>query len=455
MCGIAACSGTLEDLSIVKLMLIQIQHRGQEGAGIAWLSNDGIKVIKNFGLVINAIPDIKVKTKLAIGHVRYSTTGTYMKNVEELHPFYIRDGSLEIALAFNGTITNYKEIRNLLKNYYEFITNTDTEVLIKLIHREIKLCGDLLEGVRRALIRISGSYSISLIVNDRLIIARDPYGFKPLAYTKINDLFIACSESSVITTIFNTDFSEVKPGEIIVVKGEDIERHDLGIQLNRRAYCAFEYVYFARPDTVFNDIFIYEARKRMGEFLASLEDREIDVVVPIPETGRIASYGYSQKLNKPIEDALVKVRYMGRSFIMPREVRSAIAKFGIVRSVVSGKRIALVDDSLVRGTTMRNIVNILKNFGASQVHVRIASPPIRYPCFMGIDFPSREELIAYGKTIMQVCKSINADSLKYICTKMLERAIGKREDELCTACFTGVYPISMSIDEKEREFIRR
>ncbi len=456
MCGIVACSGFFDSLSIVKLMLIQIQHRGQEGAGIAWLSDDGIKIVKNFGLVTSAIPDIDAKARLAIGHVRYSTTGTYMKNIEELHPFYIKDGDLEIALAFNGTIVNYRELRKELKNIYNFNTETDTEVLIKQIHRELKNCnGDVVEGVRRALMKVSGSYSIALMINDKLIIARDPYGFKPLSYTFIEDKFIACSESCAISTLISNKFREVEPGQIILVHDNDFEIHNIGIDVDRRAYCAFEYVYFARPDTVFNGVSIYEARKRMGEFLASLEDRDIDVVVPIPETGRIASYGYSQKLGKPIEDALVKVRYVGRSFIMPKEFRSLIAKFGIVKSVIENRSIALVDDSLVRGTTMRNLVNTLKRSGAKHVHVRIASPPIRYPCFMGIDFPSREELIAHGRTIQEVCRLICADSLKYICTKMLERAIGKREDELCMACFTGHYPINVDIVEKEREFLRR
>ncbi len=436
-------------------MLIQIQHRGQEGAGIAWYTPQGIRLVKNFGLVTQAIPDLDVKTSIAIGHVRYSTTGTYMKNVEELHPMYVKDGDLEIALAFNGTITNYREIRKELSTSYMFNTDTDTEVILKLVHRELKKKRDIIESVRSALLRLSGSYSIVLMINDRLIFARDPLGFKPLSYAEIDGSVLVASESSAISTLTGIEAREVEPGEIILIHDSEIERHRLGVDIGKRAYCAFEYVYFSRPDTVFNGVTIYDARKRMGQFLADLEDQDIDIVVPIPETGRIASYGYAQKIGKPIEDALIKVRYMGRSFIMPRELRSLIARFGIVRSIISNRKIALVDDSLVRGTTMRNIVKTLKNMGASRVHVRIASPPIRYPCFMGIDFPTREELIAYGKTIMEVCKHICADSLKYICTKMLERAIGKREDELCMACFTGLYPIQMDILEKEKEFLRR
>jgi len=436
-------------------MLIQIQHRGQEGAGIAWYTSQGIKLIKNFGLVTQAIPDLNVRTSVAIGHVRYSTTGTYMKNVEELHPMYIKDGDLEIALAFNGTITNYKEIRKELSNRYMFNTDTDTEVILKLIHSELKRGRDVLESVRRSLLKLSGSYSIVLMINDRLVIARDPLGFKPLSYAEVDSSVLVASESSAISTLTGIEPREVEPGEMIMMYRGEVERHSLGVDIGKRAFCAFEYVYFSRPDTVFNGVTVYEARKRMGSYLADLEDQDIDMVVPIPETGRIASYGYAQKIGRPIEDALVKVRYMGRSFIMPRELRSLIAKFGVVRSIIKNRKIALVDDSLVRGTTMRNIVKTLKNIGAERVHVRIASPPIRYPCFMGIDFPTREELIAYGKTIMEVCKHICADSLKYICTRMLERAIGKRDDELCMACFTGLYPIQMDILEKEKEFLRR
>ncbi len=455
MCGIAACIGSMDSFSIVRFMLIQIQHRGQEGAGIAWYTPQGIKLVKNFGLVTQAIPDIDVKTCVAIGHVRYSTTGTYMKNIEELHPMYIKDGNIEIALAFNGTITNYKEVRKKLANEYIFNTDTDTEVILKLVHYELKRRRDILDAIRSSLLRLSGSYSITLMVNNRLIIARDPLGFKPLSYVEIDGSVLAASESSAISTLTGVEPREVEPGEIIIVHDGETEHHKLGVDIGKRAYCAFEYVYFSRPDTIFNGVAIYDSRKRMGNFLADLEDQDIDVVVPIPETGRIASYGYAQKIDRPVEDALIKVRYMGRSFIMPKELRSLIARFGIVRSVVKGKKIALVDDSLVRGTTMRNIVKTLKNIGAERVHVRIASPPIRYPCFMGIDFPTREELIAYGKTIMEVCRHICADSLKYICTKMLERAIGKREDELCMACFTGLYPIQMDILEKEKEFLRR
>ncbi|NPA22689.1 MAG: amidophosphoribosyltransferase [Crenarchaeota archaeon] len=455
MCGIAACIGSMDSFSIVRFMLIQIQHRGQEGAGIAWYTSQGIKLIKNFGLVTQAIPDLNVRTSVAIGHVRYSTTGTYMKNVEELHPMYIKDGDLEIALAFNGTITNYKEIRKELSNRYMFNTDTDTEVILKLIHSELKRGRDVLESVRRSLLKLSGSYSIVLMINDRLVIARDPLGFKPLSYAEVDSSVLVASESSAISTLTGIEPREVEPGEMIMMYRGEVERHSLGVDIGKRAFCAFEYVYFSRPDTVFNGVTVYEARKRMGSYLADLEDQDIDMVVPIPETGRIASYGYAQKIGRPIEDALVKVRYMGRSFIMPRELRSLIAKFGVVRSIIKNRKIALVDDSLVRGTTMRNIVKTLKNIGAERVHVRIASPPIRYPCFMGIDFPTREELIAYGKTIMEVCKHICADSLKYICTRMLERAIGKRDDELCMACFTGLYPIQMDILEKEKEFLRR
>ncbi|NPB00161.1 MAG: amidophosphoribosyltransferase [Crenarchaeota archaeon] len=455
MCGIAACIGSLDSFSIVRFMLIQIQHRGQEGAGIAWYTPQGIRLIKNFGLVTQAIPDINVKTSLAIGHVRYSTTGTYMRNVEELHPMYVRDAGVEIALAFNGTITNYREIRRELSTSYVFNTDTDTEVILKLVHRELRTRNDIVEAVRSALLRLSGSYSIVMMINNRLVIARDPLGFKPLSYAEVDGSVLVASESSAISTLTGLEAREVDPGEIIVIHDGEIERYELGVDIKKRAYCAFEYVYFSRPDTVFNGVTIYDSRKKMGQYLADLEDQDIDIVVPIPETGRIASYGYAQKIGRPIEDALIKVRYMGRSFIMPRELRSLIARFGIVRSVISSRRIALVDDSLVRGTTMRNIVKTLKNMGADKVHVRIASPPIRYPCFMGIDFPTREELIAHGKTIMEVCKHICADSLKYICTRMLERAIGKREDELCMACFTGLYPIQMDILEKEKEFLRR
>jgi len=459
MCGIAACVGTSNAAAIVKSLLIQLQHRGQEGAGLAWLSQDGdIKVHKNFGYVITALPDISEHARVAIGHVRYSTTGTYLKSVEELHPFTVGSGEFKIAFAFNGTILNYKSLRKELQTYYNFVTDTDTEVFAKLIHLEYKRSRDIVEAIRKAAFKVQGSYSLVVLTRDRVVIARDSLGFKPLSYYLTDSLFIAASESSAITTLLDVssqDVREVSPGEIIEAKFNlEIEVHRTDSPHDRTAYCAFEYIYFARPDTVFNGVYVYEARKRMGILLAESESEDIDVVVPVPETGRAAAYGYAQRLGKPIEDVLVKLRYLGRSFIMPRELRSQIARFGIVESAVRQKRVALVDDSLVRGTTLRNLVAKLRSAGACKIHVRIASPPIRYPCFMGIDFPTRSELIAHGRSEQDVCKLLEADTLVYLPIDKLVEALCMRREDLCLACFTGEYPIPVLLERQEEQFRR-
>ena len=459
MCGIAACVGADYSAHIVKHLLIQIQHRGQEGAGLAWITPQGQhRLIRNFGYVVNAIPDVQEQAPMAIGHVRYSTTGTYTRKIEELHPMYIEDGENVLFLAFNGTIANYKQLRKELEQYYTFVTDTDTEVLLKLIHREIKLRKDIIEGVRQALTKVQGSYSLVLMTKNVLVLARDPYGFKPLSILKKDNILLACSESCALTTLMaeTTDnIMEVEPGQIILcTKDLEIFYNNVDREPERRAFCAFEYVYFARPDTIFNGVVIYDARRRMGELLGEDENETIDIVVPIPETGRVAAYGYAYRTGKPIEDILVKVRYLGRSFIMPKELRSQIARFGIVSTRLRGRSIALVDDSLVRGTTMRNLVNTLRRLGACKIHVRIASPPIRYPCFMGIDFPTRQELVAHGRDVEEVRKIIEADTLRYLSVENLVKAIGLPEKDLCLACFTGQYPIPLDVSEKEREFYR-
>ncbi len=459
MCGIAACVGSSCSALLVKHMLIQLQHRGQEGAGIAWLTHDGdIKVLKNFGYVHSALPDICEHTPVAIGHVRYSTTGTYLKNIEELHPFVVGNGDAKIAFAFNGTILNYKIVRKELQQYYDFVTDTDTEVFAKLIHLEYRRTGNLAEAVLKAMSKVLGSYSIVVLSRDRLVIARDPLGFKPLSYYVDEEIFLMASESSAITTLLEVSTQEVRevsPGEVIELK-LNLEHNVYRCSSNhhRMAHCVFEYVYFARPDTVFNGVYVYDARKRMGMLLAEDEQKHVDVVVPVPETGRPAAYGFAQRLRLPVEDALIKLRYLGRSFIMPKELRTQIARFGIVESVIKKKRVALIDDSLVRGTTLRGLVSKLRSAGASEVHVRIASPPIRYPCFMGIDFPTRSELIAHNRTEEKVREILGADTLRYLSIDKLVEAVGLSEKDLCMACFTGKYPIPVSLDLQEELFKR-
>jgi len=454
MCGIAGC--IIENSpSIVKELLIQLQHRGQESSGIAFIENNSIKLIKGFGFVNQVIPDELPNSNMCIGHVRYSTTGTYTKNINEIQPFHIKDSEIEFSFAFNGTILNYKKLRKELQTKYYFITDTDTEVFTKLIFDEFRKTKNIVDALYKALRKIVGSYSLTILSKDFIVIARDVYGFKPLTYVIKDNLFVFASESCALSTIFEfsiNDIKEVKPGEIILInKDLEIEYSKLDINV-KPTFCAFEYIYFSRSDSIFNNVLIYTARERMGELLAEDENYEIDFVIPIPDTGRIAAFGYSRRLNKPIIEALIKCRYFGRSFIMPPDVRSKIAKFNIIEQLVFEKNIALVDDSLVRGTTLRNIIRRLRKFKCKSIHVRIASPPIRYPCFMGIDFPTRSELIAHNRSIEEICKLIEANSLRYLSIEKLKKAIGI--ESLCLACFTGIYPFEVNLDLIETELRR-
>ncbi len=459
MCGIAAYLGSAPAAPVVYRLLIGLQHRGQESAGIAVTSNGSLLVEKGPGMVWEALPQerlVKLEhSPVAIGHVRYSTTGGYM--AEGAQPYTVSGRGLMLALAFNGNIANQRELRCFLeKEGYRFETSTDTEVLAKLVHYySIEEGGDVVEGVKQAMRDAEGSFSLVILTpGPRIIVARDPWGFKPLAYAELNHGFVAASETSALEDIGATEWVEVEPGEVIVAEEGCFWRESSGVS-RPRALCAFEFVYFARPDTVFGGRIIHEARKDMGRIVARLAPTPADVVVPVPDSGRSAALGFSLETGIPMDEGLVKNRYMGRSFIMPPGVRERIAeaKYGVIRSVIEGKRVALMDDSIVRGTTLKRLIRLLKSRGAREVHVRVASPPIRYPCFMGIDFPTRRELVASTRTPEEIAEMVGAESLVYNTVEGLCKAIGV--EGLCLACFTGKYPIRIPCLEKlEEEFAR-
>ncbi len=464
MCGIAAAFGLSNAASIVYDLLIQIQHRGQESAGIACVLNDGIHVFKRRGLVIEAIGNDVLRrfrgATSCIGHVRYSTTGSTFSDVEA-QPMCVKDGDIEYALAFNGNIVNYAEIRRLLRGQYTFETNTDTEVILKLIHYHVRRANNFIDGVVRALRELRGSYSLVVLTKRFLLLARDPHGFKPLSYAVIDELnsVVSSSESSSVEVVLEGllpdvkfEVREVRPNQILVFATDGdvislkILDHDVDV-----TPCSFEYIYFARPDTRFNDRYVYTVRERLGSLLAEREDQDVDVVVPVPESGRIAAISYAMTLQRPLKEVLVKCRYLGRSFIMPPGLRERISRFGVVASEVEGRSVALVDDSLVRGTTLRRLVRRLHDLRC-RVHVRIASPPIRYPCFMGIDFPTRGELIASNRSVEEVRAILGCDSLRYLSCEDLRRGIGLPSP--CMACFTGEYPIEVDVSRAEQTFRR-
>ncbi len=454
MCGIAAFYGSNASLTTYKL-LIELQHRGQESVGISIIRPDGIRNVVRPGYVVSAISPGEVcslTSNLAIGHVRYSTTGEYMGRLGA-QPVLIGDGGKQISLAFNGNIMNYLE---LSKEFLGVKPSSDSEVLAKLIFKFTEDLGDAVEAVRKVGVLVKGSYSLAVMTSEpRLIIARDPYGFKPLAYAAGDGFVAAASETASIESLKLGEWKEVMPGTIISYDGKSLEEVRSTVS-NTFTPCVFEYVYFSRPDSIFNGVQVHEARVRMGIYLGNLDNEVVDVVIPVPDSGRSAALGYSMSRKVAINEGLMRNRYVGRSFIMPPTMRDFFAdtKYGVVKSVICGKKVAVVDDSLIRGTTMRKIVRLLRDGGVGKVYVRIASPPVRYPCFMGIDFPSRRELIA-SKTydISLITKAIEADSLLYNTVEGLKQSVGL--PSLCLACYTGVYPFAdVNVDCLEKTFSR-
>jgi amidophosphoribosyltransferase len=430
-CGVVAVKGE-DSIRLAYESLKLLQHRGQESAGIAFIENGKVVLKKGLGLVEEALsPNIlKIKSFASIGHVRYSTTGS--GSMEEAQPY----GNEDLALAFNGTITNYFIIDKFAK--------IDTEFIFNFIKNNNNIIEKLINFSKIA----DGSYSMVLLTKEGQIIGfRDPRGFRPLAIGFVDNNIIISSEDSVIRQLGGKDVRDIKPGEIVIINNN----YDItSIKIPKKqliSTCAFEYIYFARPDTVIDGISVYKARVRIGEILAENHPAPADIVIPVPESGIPFAIGYSRKSGLPLEEGIVRTLTSKRSFIMPNnDKRKSIIdeKFGVVRSVVEGKRIVLIDDSMVRGNTLKTIITNLRNNGAVEIHVRIGSPMIRYPCFMGIDFPTRNELIAYNRNEKEIARLIGADSVEYITLKELIEGIGR--SDLCLACFSGNYPLNNKYD---------
>ncbi|AIF68565.1 amidophosphoribosyltransferase [Palaeococcus pacificus DY20341] len=415
--------------------LLALQHRGQESAGIStW--QEGLKTHKGLGLVSEVFKNgvlNKFNSNLAIGHVRYSTFG----GLNEAQPLEVECCGLRLALVHNGTLTNYTLLRKKYEREgFKFNTSVDSEILGIAFLRHYYESKDEFDAMSRVFEEVKGAYSVAFLFEGKILVARDPIGFRPLSYGFGDGHYFASESSSL--RMFDLEIRDVKPGEVFVV-GENVESKVLSVKPH--AHCVFEYIYFARPDSVIEGRGIYKARLEMGRQLAREDNVEADVVIAVPDSGRAAAIGYSSESGVPYEEGLIKNRYIGRTFIMPKqELRdlNVQLKLSPVEGVIKGKRVILIDDSIVRGTTMRRIVAMLKKAGAREVHVRIASPPIRHPCYMGIDIPSRHELIASWKSVKSIEKEIGADSLRYLSIDGLVKAVGL--NDLCLACLNGVYP---------------
>jgi amidophosphoribosyltransferase len=421
-----------------------LQHRGQESAGIA-VYNNGIKALKGMGLAHQALraDDIRnLRGEIGIGHVRYSTVGS--ASAENAQPVVMSTNYGDIALAHNGEIVNSEQLRDgLKKKGWAFATTSDSEIIIRMLANDISNTGDPVRSVRNVMSVLTGSYSMTLMVDNRVFALRDPLAIRPLCIGRTKGGYAAASESVVFDTLGGEFMRDVEPGELIELLPGEIRSTKTGLAKGK-AHCMFEWVYIARADSCLDGRLVYDVRRRIGKRLAEEQPVEADVIVPVPDSGRSHSMGYSETSGIPYSEGLMKNRYVERTFIMPEQndrSTGVMLKLNPLKSVIKDKRIVLVDDSIVRGTTMRQIVQLVRNAGAKEVHVRIGSPPIRAPCYFGIDMKTRDQFAATGRTVEDIARMLTADSLGYLSVEGLVDAIGHSASDLCLGCLTEEYPL--------------
>ncbi|XEC95632.1 amidophosphoribosyltransferase [Paenibacillus tarimensis] len=456
-CGVFGVFGQPDASALAYYGLHALQHRGEESCGICTVDplNNGFHYYRGMGLVKEVFTqdrlDVLQGTR-AIGHVRYSTSGeSQIANAQPLI-FKYRDGDL--AIATNGNIVNAPEIREELERQGSiFQTTSDTEVIAHLIARSQK---DFVSAVRDALQHIIGGYAFLIMTNHKLIVASDPHGLRPMVMGRLGDAYIFSSETCALETVGAVYDRDIQPGELLVFDRDGMTKERYA-PLERRATCAMEYIYFARPDSDINGINLHSARKRMGMQMAIESFVDADVVTGVPDSSISAAIGYAEQTGIPYELGLIKNKYTGRTFIQPsQELREKGVKMKLsaVRKVVEGKRVVMIDDSIVRGTTSRRIVNLLREAGATEVHVRITSPPFANPCYYGIDTPDRKELIASSKTVEEIRQTINADSLYFISQEGFTEAVGGdveggKNRGMCMACFDNDYPTPVNRESEK------
>ena len=427
--------------------LFALQHRGQESAGIAVTDGNEIKIHTCMGLVSQAFTETDLallQGYISIGHNRYSTTGS--SRPMNAQPIIAKSEGLTIALAHNGNIINSKLLRDELQERgYHFHTSSDSEVIANLI---LASSGqNWQEKIEYAMHRLQGAYSLVILTENKLIGVRDPFGVRPLCLGTIDGGWSIASESCALDHIGAQFIREIEPGEILVIDSQGVQSFKK--ESDRKALCIFEYIYFARPDSIIQGKLLYPAREAMGKILAEEYPVNVDFVMGVPDSATAAGIGYSHASGIPYCEGLLKNRYVGRTFIEPdqriRELGVQL-KFNPLSRIIAGKRLVVVDDSIVRGTTTPHVVSLLRKAGAAEVHLRICAPPIRYPCFFGVDMATKWELIAARKTIPEIREHLGADSLGYLSLDGLIRAVDLPKDIFCLACFTGAYPIPVQIE---------
>lgn len=452
-CGVFGIYAPGEDVARITFFgLYALQHRGQESAGIATVSGRTIGVHRKMGLVAQVFDEESLQGlqgHIAIGHTRYSTTGS--SKIENAQPIVMESDLGPFSLAHNGNLTNTTTLRRRLLDAGETLfSSSDSEVLAKLL--SLAPGETWMQKIRHTMRQVQGAYSLVICTPDALYGIRDPQGVRPLCVGRLGDYWVVASESCALDTVGGTLVREVAPGEIVVVDGVGDQgmRQTVGQVSVKSAMCLFEYIYFARPDSTINERSLYLARQRMGAELAREYPVEADVVIGVPDSATPAAVGYATERGLPYTDGLIKNRYIGRTFIQPDQHLRQLGvklKFNALSAVLEGKRAVMIDDSIVRGTTVRPLVQLLRQAGASEVHLGITSPPFRHPCYLGVDLARYNELIASRlPSVEQIAREIGVDSLRYLSLEGLVRAIDLSPQTFCTGCFTGQYPVP--VDEE-------
>ena len=446
-CGVFGVYAPGEDVArLTFFALFALQHRGQESAGIATTDGKQLQVYANMGLVSQVFDEhslTHLTGDIAIGHNRYSTRGS--SRITNAQPIIVGEGENVLAIAHNGNIVNAEHLyQELSAQGYTFNTSTDTEVIANLILSSPEK--SWVDRIKYAMHRLQGAYSLTLMTNHTLYAVRDPFGVRPLCLGAIDGGWVIASESCALDHIGASFIREIEPGEIVAISEKGIDSYQE--EVSRKAICIFEYIYFARPDSVINGRLLYLARLAMGEGLAQEHPVDADMVMGVPDSATAAGIGYARYSGIPLAEGLLKNRYVGRTFIEPdQRIRDlgVKLKFNPLPQMLAGKRVVVIDDSIVRGTTTPKVVGLLRRAGAKEVHMRICAPPIRYPCFFGVDMATRAELIASHKTVPEVRDFIGADSLGYLSIDGLIKAVALPRDIFCLACFTGDYPIPVQL----------
>lgn len=452
-CAVVGIYSPGEDVArLTFFALFALQHRGQESSGIATGDGSGIQIFTNMGLVSQVFTEqslSKLTGHIAIGHNRYSTAGS--SQLCNAQPIIVGEGDDAIAIAHNGNIVNARHLyEELSQSGYIFKSTTDTEIIANLILSAPDK--EMVDKIRYAMHRLQGVYSLTIMTKDRLYGVRDSLGLRPLVLGKVNGGWILASETCALDHIGALFLREIQPNEIVVIDKDGLKSYCE--ESDKKAMCIFEHIYFARLDSVIDGKLLYQVRQNMGAKLAEEHPVDADLVVGVPESAIAAATGYAQRSGIPLAEGLVKNRYVGRTFIEPdQRLRQlgAQMKYNPMPQLLKGKRIVMVDDSIVRGTTTPHVIKLLRKAGAKEVHVRIVAPAIRYPCFFGVDMATYSELLAAKKTVPEIKDIIGADSLGYLSVEGLIKAVGQPRDNFCLACFTGDYPMPVQIEMDKLE----